>query len=597
MASSLVSTMDPAEFARMGGRLEPEALAALLRFPNHQQLMSNAGLPPPPPQAMFANHHSLSTDSITSLPSHHSQQHHMPSRASNLSKDLRNASASTSSDDKSVLMQKQQSVLQKRASSSRDSNSGASVASGSQPQQPKAKRARTSDLSAGSSGAFMTSDANNNVTPQRKASGSPLQNTNMQHQHQQGVAFPFSFPGKQQPTQADLHQLNEMMKLIQQQQGGAGNANSAAALLNLFQRQDSNISEAPNASCDGPQLNRQSATNAAAAAAAAVAANGMSHRSASSTSLTTPDGSPHQQRHDPSEFLSRVDEMRRMQLGALAGHPGNSAHLAEMNLPRQQQQQHQQQQSLNPPPMQLPMQSIQALPHGGNALVKQQHQAMQQQQQMPLSMQDEAALQRLQQNAAALSANSQLSDADRFMQQQQQQQAFASYQLAAAARAKQLGAFGLERAGSEERELPHHLMRPEHAAFLGNFAPGLGTVSGVTISTRKRCNACRTCTQDVCGKCTNCLHKKKRKRSCENRLPCMEQLTLFARGVFEAEQQATIIGALQSVPKDDSPLPRGAFTVPIDIIEMRQQILKNQRKALMNEDKALELLKRVFQPS
>lgn len=123
------------------------------------------------------------------------------------------------------------------------------------------------------------------------------------------------------------------------------------------------------------------------------------------------------------------------------------------------------------------------------------------------------------------------------------------------------------------------------------------------IRTRKRCNSCRTCLQKACGVCTNCLHKKKRKRSCENRLPCMEQLIAFAKTVFANSGEKLVVAALSGRANTSSHSPSSMqldtrstdpTQNPILIIEQRQRLLKNQRKHLVAEDKALELLKRAF---
>jgi len=114
-------------------------------------------------------------------------------------------------------------------------------------------------------------------------------------------------------------------------------------------------------------------------------------------------------------------------------------------------------------------------------------------------------------------------------------------------------------------------------------------VSGATISTRKRCNSCRTCLHQACERCTNCLNKKKRKRSCENRLPCMEQLVIFARQVFNRDDQSMLVGALQRQTPS-----REEMACSLNLIEERQTFLKNQRKALQSEDRALNLLKQAL---
>jgi hypothetical protein len=126
--------------------------------------------------------------------------------------------------------------------------------------------------------------------------------------------------------------------------------------------------------------------------------------------------------------------------------------------------------------------------------------------------------------------------------------------------------------------------------------PSMLNIAGATISTRKRCNSCKTCNQKACETCTNCLNKKKRKRSCENRLPCLSQLMLFARAVFDGEGQQSVVKGLTAVLQQ-AELPEHALVVPIGIIEKRQRQLKEHRKALMAEDKALDMLKKAFNTS
>mmetsp|Transcript_16515 Transcript_16515/g.18671 ORF Transcript_16515/g.18671 Transcript_16515/m.18671 type:complete len:355 (+) Transcript_16515:47-1111(+) len=116
------------------------------------------------------------------------------------------------------------------------------------------------------------------------------------------------------------------------------------------------------------------------------------------------------------------------------------------------------------------------------------------------------------------------------------------------------------------------------------------------ISTRKRCNKCRTCNQKPCGTCANCLHKKKRKRSCESRLPCIEQLLIFAKSIFTKEENDVVLRALTSGFKASKASSANieSGSNPVSIIQKRQLELKSRRKALQAQDKALETLKRVF---
>eukprot|EP00514_Thraustochytrium_sp_LLF1b_P013362 CAMPEP_0184543426 /NCGR_PEP_ID=MMETSP0199_2-20130426/2929_1 /TAXON_ID=1112570 /ORGANISM="Thraustochytrium sp., Strain LLF1b" /LENGTH=360 /DNA_ID=CAMNT_0026937461 /DNA_START=501 /DNA_END=1583 /DNA_ORIENTATION=+ len=114
-----------------------------------------------------------------------------------------------------------------------------------------------------------------------------------------------------------------------------------------------------------------------------------------------------------------------------------------------------------------------------------------------------------------------------------------------------------------------------------------------TLSTRKRCMECKTCNHKACGECTNCLHKKKRKRSCEKRLPCLSELVVFAQSVFDGPRRQVMLSALNNLTPN-AVQSEEATGGAIDIIDQRQQQLKDQRKALAAEDKALELLKRAF---
>jgi len=73
----------------------------------------------------------------------------------------------------------------------------------------------------------------------------------------------------------------------------------------------------------------------------------------------------------------------------------------------------------------------------------------------------------------------------------------------------------------------------------------------------------------------------------------LEQLICFSKSVFGAEEAASLVNALVRLPVDQN-MATSSVEPSLHIIESRQQTLKNQRKALMAEDKALEMLKKAF---